>query len=275
MGKLLDHTEQVIREAGSLLERRILNLMELRAVEDSRGLQSRLDAQALVLEKTVREFNPNLQILEPTVMLQCPKCTSPIIAPPAKGSAPLDAFDYRNLYQLIDEHREGGGVVFGEVMGQIKCFICGNVFGRKDALRIHIHKVKDSIAKVWNKNVWLEDYVARLLKEVGWQTWSHVNVLGASGLRHEIDVLGVKGSNVLISECKTGQVTRQQVFNFWTKVYDLRSHVSLLALVGKLPEPETREFVTKNPSMALLEGLGEMKRQDIREVLSKSIVGRI
>ena len=76
-------------------------------------------------------------------------------------------------------------------------------------------------------------------------------------------------------ECKTGNVSRQDVFNFWAKAYDIRSHVNMLVLVEALPEPETREFVTKNPSLFLFEDLGKKKRSEIVSELKSSIVGRI
>ena len=135
--------------------------------------------------------------------------------------------------------------------------------------------MKESIRKLWGGNLWLEDYFSRLLNSLGWQTWPHVHVLGSSGVRHEIDVLGVKGSYVLVCECKTGRVSRQMVFNFWAEVYDIRSHVGMLALIHELPEPETKEFVAKNPSVVLLERLGEKGKSQILEELRTSMLGKI
>jgi len=123
--------------------------------------------------------------------------------------------------------------------------------------------------------MWFEDYMSRLLRAEGWKTWSSVYVLGSSGVRHEIDVLGVKGDYVLICECKTGHVDRAQVFNFWAKVYDIRAHVSILALIDELPEPETKEFVSKNPSVSLLEKLGNKRKKEIVGELKGSVVGKI
>ena len=237
------------------------------------------DQELLKCEEKIKEFNKNLEVLYPTVILRCSMCGSPIVkerekpgtrlihVPPGAGG--ISYSTYLHLEHL------GFDVVKGEFKGSVKCTFCGHVIEREEALRTHIHWLKDPILKLWESNLWLEDYVSRLLRSMQWDTWSHVSVLGASGVRHEVDVLGVKGSYVLVCECKTGHVTRQDVFNFWAKVYDIRSHVSMLALIEQLPEPETREFVVKNPSVVLLENLGEKKKSQITEELRKGKIGQI
>jgi len=69
-----------------------------------------------------------------------------------------------------------------------------------------------------------------------------------------------------------GKVRRRDVFNLWAIGQDLKSHVSVLALVGRLPETETREFVSKDLSMVLLENLGEKKKSQIIKELRNSIL---
>jgi len=43
----------------------------------------------------------------------------------------------------------------------------------------------------------------------------------------------------------------------------LKAHLSILALIGELPEPETREFVKKYPSIITLENMGKIREADI------------
>lgn len=105
--------------------------------------------------------------------------------------------------------------------------------------------------------------MARLLRKLGYKTWTGVHVMGASGILHEIDVLAIRKGTVLNVECKTGKVSRNAVFNFCTKVGDLKSHVSILALIQKLPESETREFVKKNPAIIRLEDMGKRRESEI------------
>jgi len=150
-----------------------------------------------------------------------------------------------------------------EYRGSKKCYLCKNKIKRHDANRVYIHKLNDHIKKVLEKNLWFEAYMARLLRKLGYKTWTGVHVMGASGILHEIDVLAIRKGTVLNVECKTGKVSRNDVFNFCTKVGDLKSHVSILALIQKLPESETREFVKKNPAIIRLEDMGKRRESEI------------
>lgn len=150
-----------------------------------------------------------------------------------------------------------------EFRGSKKCYICNKNVTREDAERIYIHKVDDKVNKVWEKNLWFEAYMARLLRKLDCKTWTSVHVMGASGILHEVDVLAIRDGTVLICECKTGKVSRNNVFNFCTKAGDLKAHISILALIKELPEPETREFVKKNPAIIRLENMGKKKEVEI------------
>lgn len=227
-----------------------------------------LDKTLPDLEQKIKAFNGDLEVLDPIVLLRCPKCRTPIVRE-IPGRADSDARLGRYSREVKRE------VLKGELKRPVKCAFCESIINRENAKRTHLHIMKQSIRKLWEGNLWLEDYFSRLLKSLGWQTWPHVHVLGSSGVRHEIDVLGVKGSYVLVCECKTGRVSRQMVFNFWAKVYDIRSHVGMLALIDQLPEPETKEFVAKNPSVVLLERLGEKGKSQILEELRTSMLGKI
>jgi len=249
----------------ALLPEKLLTDLRTRT-ELSVGRLQRIDSELLAFEKELKRFNSSLEVLHPTVILRCPRCGLPVFTERKPTGSPIYPDDAE--FSEVD-------VVKGEIKGSTTCLLCHLVFERGTALRINLHLPRVKIREIWNRNIWLEDYVSRLLQSMQWKTWSHAYVLGSSGVRHEIDVLGVKGSYVLVCECKTGDVARQDVFNFWAKAYDIRSHVNMLALVELLPEPETREFVTKNPSLFLLENLGEKKRSEIVDELKSSIVGRI
>lgn len=88
-----------------------------------------------------------------------------------------------------------------------------------------------------------------------------------SGILHEVDVLAIRDGTLVICECKTGKVTRNHVFNFCTKANDLKAHVSILAMLGELPEPETRNFVKRNPAIIRLENMGKMNEGEIKAEL--------
>lgn len=144
-----------------------------------------------------------------------------------------------------------------------KCYSCNKKMNEENVERIPIYKIPDEIKNVWQSNLWFEAYFAKLLRKLGCKTWTSVHAMGVSGILHEVDVLAIKNGTVLICECKTGKVSRNNVFNFCTKVSDLKAHISILALIRELPEPETREFVKKDPAIIRLENMGKMKEVDI------------
>jgi hypothetical protein len=230
----------------------------------------KLDKELPGLEDKIKEFNKELEVLDPIVLSRCPRCRMPVIRERKEERTPENVHITHRAFR-----EERSQVLKGELKRPAKCKFCGNTVDRENVKRTHLHSVKENIRRLWESNLWLEDYSSRLLKSLDWQTWPHVHVLGSSGVRHEIDVLGVKGSYVLVCECKTGRVSRQDVFNFWAKVYDIRSHVGMLALIEELPEAETKEFVAKNPSVVLLEKLGEKGKKQIIDELRSGILGKI
>jgi len=154
-----------------------------------------------------------------------------------------------------------------------KCIMCNKRIRRQRAKIINVHKVPKSIKDVWTSNLWFEAFLAKLLRELGWkESWVNVHILGSSGMLHEVDVLAIKKGTVIVSECKTGKVSRKDVFNFWAKVSDLKAHMGILALLKSLPEPETREFVKKNPVITLLEKMGDSKEEQIINELTKRLI---
>ena len=149
-----------------------------------------------------------------------------------------------------------------------KCIVCGKRIRRNKAKTINVHKVPESIKEVWTRNLWFEAFVAKLFRKLGWKTWVNVRVMGSSGMKHEVDVLAIKKGTVLVSECKTGKVKRQDVFNFWAKATDLKAHMGIFALLKSLPESETRRFIEKNPIIVSLEKVGELKEAQIMDKLA-------
>ena len=108
---------------------------------------------------------------------------------------------------------------------------------------------------------WVEDYVAELLHETGWQAWSlpSLHIHGASGVRHQIDVLAVKNGRVLIVECKKGDFTPSKVVQFLGKYYDIRSHQALAVAVGTI-HPDGMKMIEKNLSIRACDKMTSRKR---------------
>ena len=136
-----------------------------------------------------------------------------------------------------------------------------------------INETSPEIKELWKTGLWFEEYIAKFLRAHQWKTWTRVRVLGASGIPHEIDVLGIKNGFVLIVECKTGQAKREDVFNFWAKFLDLKVHIGVFAMLKEL-DKETKEFLSRSLSSVLLEKLEQKKRREISEDIKKTIIAK-
>jgi len=152
-----------------------------------------------------------------------------------------------------------------------KCDKCKKEIKRGEADRIYVHRIHDKIKEVWKSNIWFEAYMSGLLRKLDWQTWTNVHVMGSSGILHEIDFLAIKEGIILIGECKTGKVSRNDVFNFCTKANDIKAHRSILALMSELPEPETRDFIKKNPAIINLENICKLEESQILDELNRRL----
>lgn len=147
-----------------------------------------------------------------------------------------------------------------------KCLSCNSPINQSNIKRIPVYRVQEGIKSIWKSGLWFESYLAGCLNKLGYTTWTGVHVMGASGILHEIDVVAIKGGTLVVGECKTGKVSRNDVFNFYTKIGDTKAHFSIFAFIASFPDPETRDFVKRNPAIIRLENMGN---RDAPEVLSE------
>lgn len=148
-----------------------------------------------------------------------------------------------------------------------KCLACNSIINPRNIKRVKTYRLNENIKTIWGSGLWFEAYLARLLRKIGFKTWIGVHLMGASGILHEIDVVAIKKGTLVVCECKTGKVTRNDVFNFYTKVGDTKAHFSILAMIGELPEPQTRNFIRRNPGFISLENMGTKDSSKIFEYL--------
>jgi hypothetical protein len=203
----------------------------------NRKLLKEYEKKLLAIDKEIQKKIGH-GLLVPSTLFLCPKC-----------NVVLDAREIDNK----------------------KCVCCNSNIDQQNMRRISFYKVHDEIKAIWRSNLWFEAYFANLLRKLEFRTWTSVQAMGASGILHEVDVLAIRDGTVVICECKTGKVSRNDVFNFHTKVGDLKSHLSILALIGELPERQTREFVKKNPAMIRLENMGKLDEKDVLKDLANRL----
>lgn len=205
--------------------------------------------ESIDIEKSLKTKNEKLELLRSVAVPFCPYCK-------------------KSLF-LGDKSR------YGIIKGSVKCRSCRRKVTSKKATYLYMNRLHPNLLQVWIRGIWLEEYFSSILRRLGWkETWTHVYVLGASGVRHQIDILGIKGSRICLVECKTGKISRAAVFNFWTKVFDIRSHTSLFVTIEDIPDPETRRFLQNNPSIILLEKIKEKQSNELIEELENSLIAQ-
>ena len=196
------------------------------------------DKRLVSVNDTIKE-KLGLNLLVPSIVLLCPHCQAELTE---------DALEKDN-----------------------KCPFCRKTLSSTEVKQVNIHKIDEKIRSVWRSNLYFEAYMSRLLRTLNWKTWTNVLVMGSSGILHEIDFLGIKAGTMLIGECKSGKVSRNDVFNFCTKANDVKAHISILALLNELPEPETREFLSKNRGIVTLENIRKNTESQLLEELSRRL----
>jgi RNase P subunit RPR2 len=216
-----------------------INLLSSLGVVVTEKQLLREDRKLVSIEKKIKEKNGS-EILVPFQVLICPNC---------------------NVVLSTEEYKTSK-----------KCAMCHKSIRRNKAKMVYVHGVPQPVKEVWSRNLWFEAFIGKLLRKLKWKTYLHVLVLGSSGIFHEVDILAIKKGTVLVSECKTGKVKRQDVFNFWAKVTDLKAHMGLLVLLQGLPESETRRFIEKNPMIISLEKVRELKEDQIIDKLMKRLI---
>jgi len=240
MWKALEKSaQQTVEDDEKLLKKEDLRADLLRRVKgqiNKKNLQ-KLEKELISIDKQI-EGKTGISLTEPSVLFMCSKCKS---------------------------------ILFENEISNKKCLSCNRKITEENVQRIPIIKVPLEIRQVWQSNLWFEAYFANLLRKLGCKTWVGVHAMGVSGILHEVDVLAIRNGTIIVCECKTGKVSRNDVFNFCTKVSDLKSHISILALIGELPEPETREFVRKNPAIIRLESMGQMSEVAILDDLKNRL----
>jgi hypothetical protein len=248
-----------------------------------------MDKNILLQESILRKINPQLKLLDSTSILMCPKCHVPLfekipesenndeqviknqtIPPGSKKATPAIVLKLTGDISRLN-------IIQGEFKDAKKCIICNEEISIHNAEIIPLHEKNLNISEVMKDNLWLEEYMATILRDLGWTTWTSVQVHGTSGIPHQVDVLAVnKNGFVLCVECKNRDtMPRKDVMMFAQKRFDIGSHYGLIALTGEFPEPGTKDIVHKNPALYSITNMYEKTKEEIIQEIKNSPLGDI
>jgi hypothetical protein len=126
-------------------------------------------------------------------------------------------------------------MIFTELV-RSQCDVCG---ARVDKYKstIPVQLLDSTIRTYIEKNVWLEDAVARAMRRANFRdVIAGAAFDGRSGVQHEVDVLGTFGRKVLVCECTTSSGGFEKISNLLRIKTDLAAHRGLLVSVGDVPK---------------------------------------
>ncbi|UCH37776.1 MAG: hypothetical protein JSV76_00935 [Candidatus Bathyarchaeota archaeon] len=154
------------------------------------------------------------------------------------------------------------------------CSHCHNDIYRSQVETLPIVKIHDTIRTIWTSGTWLNAFMAKLLRKLGWDTWVNIQVLGPSGISRKVSILAVKNSTILLGEAHPDTVSRKKVLNVLSNSTDLNIQVTLLATTKTiaLSESEKRKYFLPNPFIIHIETMGQSDETQILRELERRLM---
>jgi len=119
---------------------------------------------------------------------------------------------------------------------------------------------------------WFEDYISKILESIGWQTWTHGEVMGSSGTCHSIDILAIgPNGRVLVAECKSGAFGGKDIFNFAAKYFDIKGPYGIFFALKENPDSKGKEYMERVPGLCLLDNLDNLNDQTLVEKIEATL----
>ena len=125
--------------------------------------------------------------------------------------------------------REASGMVSGIATAPVFCKFCS-----KPITETKNYYCLPEASSQYVNGFWFEDYVARKLEQLGWKIFIGVYVYGRSGIKHEIDIVGIKDGRTAIFECKSGNVGLSDLSMFVAKFSEIRSTSAIFICTQKI-----------------------------------------
>ncbi|HEY4511845.1 MAG TPA: hypothetical protein VJH55_03320 [Candidatus Paceibacterota bacterium] len=133
------------------------------------------------------------------------------------------------------------------------CTVCESEVDKKPTAGFTIRFLEKEI-KNYLDGTWLEDYIARIFKKMDWEAWSNGDIMGATGVYHQMDVLAINKLNgkVVIVECKR-TAKSEHAYRLITQFLDIQPSCGLLVSIRKVQSDPAINLLTKKPGLKLIE----------------------
>ncbi|MEK7650068.1 MAG: restriction endonuclease [Patescibacteria group bacterium] len=153
------------------------------------------------------------------------------------------------------------------------CPACKTLTSKSTEDTESVYRFLQSDVRNYLEGLWFEDYVAKLLKNIGLETWVNCEIMGASGVYHPIDILAIekKSGKVVICECKRSGRS-EHAHRLITQFSDIQCSKAILVSMKKMTGDSMVNLLYKKPGLCLVDGIDSKADSDIEEVLRKEII---
>ncbi|UZE93718.1 MAG: hypothetical protein IB618_03040 [Candidatus Pacearchaeota archaeon] len=175
---------------------------------------------------------------------------------------------------------EGGHLYFcpncgrfiGEKFRRIKCFCGKNINEGRNTLRKEARYLKDEIYNFFTKGFWLEEAICEVLKQLSDKRYCGIDVLGRSGILHELDILTALDNKkiFLIAECKDTDIDLKDVMKLNVKNEEINSHISCIFTTEKVSDERILQFC-KYYKVLIFDKVFNRKSRDILNKIKQEI----
>lgn len=153
-----------------------------------------------------------------------------------------------------------------------QCKVCGEKTVKNIDKMIMVRYLGSSIRN-YLQGIWFQDYLAKILRIIGWEAWVECSVMGSSGIYHPVDVLGInkEQGRVLIAECKR-TASGDDALTLAARFLDIQPSYGLLASFNKFNSSSGKNLLARKPGLKLLElgGKTDMQiKEDLEGYISK------
>ena len=134
-------------------------------------------------------------------------------------------------------------------------------------------KVRYLVGKVRNylQGIWFQDYLAKVLNNMGWEVWVECEVMGSAGVYHPIDILALKDGKIVIIECKRTP-KGDDAFKLAVRFFDIHPSFGVLASFNELESKHGKSLLSKTSGLKFLK-MGNISDEEIKRLFDACISG--
>jgi predicted RNA-binding Zn-ribbon protein involved in translation (DUF1610 family) len=150
--------------------------------------------------------------------------------------------------------------------GTCKCGV--DIFNPKEAEQVPLARPAASVEQIWTQNIWLEEGTACHFRSNGFEAETGLQVLGGSGVDHEIDIIAHRGRppQRVFCECRHREVKPNDVLVFAGKLRDIGGQTAMMFTTATAVDEVVRRLATAN-GVRIVDSVLDKPKQEWDKIL--------